>query len=181
MLLCVTSPSVGAGNASALQTNTTLQEIDLSHNHISPESADALNRLYPDNDTLQCLGLSCSGLELTGATAVLAAGLGSSHCSLTKLDLSINKMGKEGGMAIASSLASNGEHVTDTSMHAIQKIPYLFAGLLAALTVLHALHMFVSQAAYSILTSVRTCWEGGLMKDLVGKWSMQYCNNWDLP
>lgn len=76
----------------ALQINKTLLSLDLRLNHLYDEGGHSILTLLAKNATLRVLDLSGNGLELKSVEA-LTIILKLNIASLTKLDLSCNKLG----------------------------------------------------------------------------------------
>ena len=85
-----------------LETNETLQSLELLYNDISPESAKAITGLLKKNKYLKKIHISC---DSKGAIE-LAEEL-KYNTSLQKLKLSYDQIGDEGAIALAESLRVN--------------------------------------------------------------------------
>ncbi|KAI9325425.1 hypothetical protein DFJ73DRAFT_767680 [Zopfochytrium polystomum] len=91
--------------AEALRADSTLQSINLSHNHIGQEGAKALADALIVNNSLQSIVLSGNHIGQEGAKALADALRVNS--SLQSIDLHWNHIGQEGAKALADSLRVN--------------------------------------------------------------------------
>ncbi|KAH9255548.1 hypothetical protein BASA81_006378 [Batrachochytrium salamandrivorans] len=91
----------------ALQSNTTLQELDASSNGItSPQSLVAVGNMLEANSTLRVLRLGRNGLGGSGAGEELTEALGA-NSSLTELHLEFNQIGFDFIRPLALGLGMN--------------------------------------------------------------------------
>ena len=88
--------------AAALKTNTTLTNLDLSWNNLGPAGAELLATALKTNTTLTNLNLSRSKLGPAGAES-LAKAL-KTNTTLTNLDLSGNNLGPASAESLATAL-----------------------------------------------------------------------------
>ena len=91
--------------ASALETNTTLTNLNLAHNNIGFAGAESLATALKTNTTLTNLDLSWNNLGPAGAE-LLATSL-KTNTTLTNLNLSRNKLGPAGAESLAKALKTN--------------------------------------------------------------------------
>ena len=91
--------------AVALETNTTLTNLNLAHNNLSFAGAESLATALQTNTTLTNLDLSWNNLGPAGAE-LLATAL-KTNTTLTNLNLSRNKLGPAGAESLAKALKTN--------------------------------------------------------------------------
>ena len=89
----------------ALETNTTLSDLDLSYNNLRLAAAESLAAALEINATLTYLNLSYNELGPSGAESLARAF--ERNTSLTILDLSYNGLGPAGADYLASALKTN--------------------------------------------------------------------------
>jgi Ran GTPase-activating protein (RanGAP) involved in mRNA processing and transport len=92
--------------AQALQGGRGLRRLSLAYNQLGDEGAAAVAGGLTRNQTLKDLDLSDNDIGDPGSEA-LAGVLSVSTCRLTALNLSVNRVGVEGGRALAVALAKN--------------------------------------------------------------------------
>ncbi len=91
--------------AIALRQNRSLKEISLRLNRLSDETGKILFEAITENPVIEFINLSSNQLAVESAEELATTVLVSSKCmSLTKLDLSGNMFGEEGGRALALGL-----------------------------------------------------------------------------
>ena len=88
--------------ASGMHHNTSLKKLDISRNKLGMEGSVALAEILSCNKSLTELHLSVSEAELREIARELLH-----NASLKKLDISCNKLGMEGSVALAEMLSSN--------------------------------------------------------------------------
>ena len=91
--------------AVALETNTTLTNLNLAHNNLGFAGAESLATALQTNTTLTNLDLSWNNLGPAGAE-FLATAL-KTNTTLTNLNLSRNKLGPAGAESLAKALKTN--------------------------------------------------------------------------
>ena len=91
--------------AVALETNTTLTNLNLAHNNLGFAGAQSLATALQTNTTLTNLDLSWNNLGPAGAE-LLATAL-KTNTTLTNLNLSRNKLGPAGAESLAKALETN--------------------------------------------------------------------------
>ena len=91
--------------AVALETNTTLTNLNLAHNNLGFAGAESLATALQTNTTLTNLDLSWNNLGPAGAE-LLATAL-KTNTNLTNLNLSRNKLGPAGAESLAKALKTN--------------------------------------------------------------------------
>ncbi|KAL0208034.1 hypothetical protein P9112_010621 [Eukaryota sp. TZLM1-RC] len=91
--------------ARALESNSTLTQLNLSDNNIADEGASSLARALESNYTLTQMNLSDNNIADEGASS-LARALESNY-TLTQLNLSDNNIADEGASSLARALESN--------------------------------------------------------------------------
>ena len=91
--------------AVALETNTTLTNLNLAHNNLGFAGAESLATALQTNTTLTNLDLSWNNLGPAGAE-LLATAL-KTNTTLTNLNLSRNKLGPAGAESLAKALKTN--------------------------------------------------------------------------
>ena len=91
--------------AAALETNTTLTNLNLAHNNIGFAGAESLATALKTNTTLTNLDLSWNNLGPAGAE-LLAISL-KTNTTLTNLNLSRNKLGPAGAESLVKALKTN--------------------------------------------------------------------------
>ena len=90
---------------SALETNTTLTDLDLFRNKLDPASAESLAAALKTNATLRNLKLFDNNLGSAGAESFATAL--ETNTTLTYLSLSSNKLGSAGAESLAKALKTN--------------------------------------------------------------------------
>ena len=114
-ILCLLKKNIGDDGAKALaqalQTNTTLQELEHGNNQVGDDGAKALAQVLQTNKTLQRLSLSSNQISDDGARA-LAQAL-QTNTTLQLLDLNDNQISDDGAKALAQALQTN------TTLHGI--------------------------------------------------------------
>ena len=98
---------------SALETNSTLTDVNLFDNNLGSAGAEALATALQKNTTLTNLDLSRNNLGSAGPES-LAVALKKNR-TLTKLDLSVNKVGPAGSESLAEMLKTN-KSLTDLNL-----------------------------------------------------------------
>ena len=91
--------------AGALQGNTNVTTLDLSHNNIDDEGAQALAGALQGNTSVTTLHLRSNNIGSDGAQALARALQG--NTTLTTLDLSWNNIAPGGAAALAGALRGN--------------------------------------------------------------------------
>ena len=99
--------SGAAALGEALQTNTTLKELYLKDNKIGKAGSKALGKALQSNHTLTYLNLSFNRRIDDSGAAAIAKALQGSGSQLTRLDLSVNKIGSSGATSISEALCVN--------------------------------------------------------------------------
>ncbi|KAF8565567.1 hypothetical protein P879_07421, partial [Paragonimus westermani] len=84
----------------------TLECLDLSHNFIGDRGAKALAKLISEQNRLRTLILTDNRLQATSGLS-LAHALVKSSCQLERLNLRLNRLMDDGGVAIAKSMLRN--------------------------------------------------------------------------
>ena len=106
-------PAGAESLATALKTNTTLTNLFLSHNNIGPAGAESVATVLKTNTTLTNLDLSHNNLGLAGAESFATAL--KANTTLTNLFLSDNSIGPAGAESLATALKTN-TTLTDLSL-----------------------------------------------------------------
>ena len=91
--------------ATALETNTTLTNLNLSGNNLGPSSAESLATALKTNTSLSNLNFSGNNLGPAGAES-LATAL-KTNTALTNLNLYFNNLGPAGAESLATALKTN--------------------------------------------------------------------------
>ena len=102
----LTSDSVAALVKALCVQNTSLRELDLSHNAIDAAGIQEIEALFTTNTQLNILNLSSNQLGDEGVTNLTLA-LAKLPTHITSLDLANNKIGNAGASAIAKLLSVN--------------------------------------------------------------------------
>ncbi|KAL3935766.1 MAG: hypothetical protein SGBAC_008779 [Bacillariaceae sp.] len=90
---------------SALQSNTTLEALDISGNHLTNEAVLGLCECLSNNETLRCLDISDAGVDEKGLS-IVAQHLGEFQ-GLRDLNLSENDLTEDGAESLLAGLQSN--------------------------------------------------------------------------
>ena len=101
----VKDDSAAAVLAAVLKTNTTLTNLDLSHNNLGPAGAQSFATALKANTTLTNLFLSDNNIGPAGAES-LATAL-KTNTTLTDLSLFLNNIGPAGAESLATALKTN--------------------------------------------------------------------------
>jgi Ran GTPase-activating protein (RanGAP) involved in mRNA processing and transport len=91
--------------ATALASNTSIQNISLHDNNISDEGVRSMASALKNNNTLRCINLSGNTISKAGAQYLAEALM--VNTSLDKIYLQSNKIGDEGVRSLAGSLKNN--------------------------------------------------------------------------
>ena len=111
--------NLGSGTAAlckAVQKNTKLLALDISHNNLGPEGGILIAKALEQNDTLIELNLLENMFDEHSGVA-LGAALAVNTC-LKSLNVSYNDLGRVGGEAIADALALTTLTTTENAMQA---------------------------------------------------------------